>query len=101
MSGLNGKWDITIKTYMGDQSSSVKLQADGDDLTGTVTDVGSGNSADIFDGKIDGNNFSYKVTLKIPVGELTFEMIGELVDGELKGKSVNPMGEFEFTGVKA
>jgi len=101
MSKLDEKWDIVIKTYMGDQRSTAEFQTDGSTLTGKVTDVGTGNSATIFDGKVDGNKFTYKATLKLPVGELTFEMIGELVGEELKGKSVNPMGEFEFIGTRS
>lgn len=101
MSRLNGKWNITIKTYMGDQRSTADLQVEGGSITGKVTDAGTGNSAVIFDGKADGDKFSYKATLKLPVGELTFEMIGELSGDELKGKSVNPMGEFDFMGIRA
>lgn len=101
MSKLNGTWNIIIQTYMGDQRSTLELQADGKTLNGKVIDAGTGNSAPLFDGEVDGEKFSYKVTLKLPIGELTFEMIGELVGEKLQGKSVNPMGEFDFTGTRA
>lgn len=100
MSKLNGTWNIVIKTYIGDQRSTAELYVEGNTLNGKVVDVGSGNSAPIFEGKVDGDKFSFKVTLKIPVGELTMDMSGELVGDELKGKSVNPMGEFEFIGTR-
>ena len=101
MSKLNGTWHMVISTYMGEQRSTVELQADGTTLNGQVIDAGTGNSSPLFDGEVDGDKFSYKVTLKLPIGELTFEMTGELVGEELKGKSANPMGEFEFTGTRA
>lgn len=100
MSKLNGTWNIVIKTYIGDQRSTAELQVDDSTLNGKVTDTGTGNSATLFEGKVDGDKFCYKATLKIPVGELTFEMIGEIVGDTLTGKSVTPMGEFDFIGTR-
>lgn len=101
MAKLSGKWDVTVHTYIGDQFSLHEFSVDGDTLTGTVTDKGNGNSAPLLEGKVEGNKFSYKFTLKIPIGEMEFQFEGALLeDGTLKGTSSNAMGSFDFDAVR-
>ena len=96
---LKGKWEVVVHTYMGDQSSFHELDVEGNNVSGTVTDKGNGNTVDVVDGKFDDGKFSYGFTLKIPIGELDFTINGELVeDGKIKGQSVNAMGSFDFDG---
>lgn len=102
MAELAGKWNVVVHTYMGDQNSVHEYVVDGNVLTGTVIDGGNGNTAEIQSGKIEGNKISYKFTLKIPIGEMEFNIEGTLQDdGSLKGSSSNAMGSFEFEAVKA
>lgn len=102
MSKLDGKWNIVVKTYMGDMPSVAEFKVEGGKLTGTVTDSGNGNSAPVDGGVADGDSFSYKVTLRVPVGEMTNELTGSVnADGTaLSGTSKNAMGEFPFEAVK-
>lgn len=102
MSGLAGKWNIVVHTYMGDQFSTHEYVVDGDTLTGEITDGGNGNKAAVQNGKVDGNCFSFTFRIQIPIGDLEFNMSGELKeDGTIGGISKNAMGEFEFEGTKA
>lgn len=101
MSNLTGKWDVVVHTFIGDQFAFHELTADGEILTGTVTDKGNGSAAEIYDGKVEGDKFAYEFKIKIPIGNLKFKIDGELLaDGTIKGVSKNAMGKFEFTGVR-
>ena len=100
MSKLNGTWNIVLHTFMGDMRSTLVATVEGDTLTGTVTDASNGASAPVVNGKVDGDKFSYQVTIKTAVGEMTNTLTGELVGDELKGKSANGMGEFDFEATR-
>lgn len=58
---VDGKWTGTIHTDMGDFPVALTLKADGATLTGTTT--GPDGDVMIKDGKIDGANISFNVTL--------------------------------------
>ena len=100
MSKLNGTWNITVHTFMGDMRSILKAQVEGDAITGTVTDAANGACSPIENGKVDGDKFSYQVTIKTAVGEMTNTLTGEVAGDALKGKSANAMGEFDFDAVR-
>ena len=59
---VDGKWTGNITTPGGDFPVSFTLKADGEKLTGTTTGI-DGAEVPITDGKIDGNNITFKVTL--------------------------------------
>lgn len=102
MSKLDGKWNIVVKTYMGDMPSVAEFKEEGGALTGTVTDSGNGNSAPVVDGVVDGDSFSYKVTLRVPIGDVTNELSGviDAAGTALSGTSRNAMGEFPFEATR-
>lgn len=56
---MDGKWEFTVHTFMGDMRSHMEFKVDGDVLTGTGTDASNGATAEIANGKFDGTNFSY------------------------------------------
>ena len=97
---MDGKWEFTVHTLMGDMRSHMEFKVDGDVLTGTGTDASNGACAEIQNGKFDGTNFSYTLTVKTAVGEMTNEINGVLDGDNVTGKSKNPMGEFDLTGVR-
>ena len=97
---MDGKWEFTVHTFMGDMKSNMEFAVADGILTGTGTDASNGACAEIVGGKFDGTNFSYTLTIKTAVGEMTNEICG-VVDGDkVTGKSKNPMGEFDLTGVR-
>jgi hypothetical protein len=57
---VDGKWEGTMATPMGDIPVGFNLKADGAKLTGTTT--GPDGDIAIKDGKIDGANISFTVT---------------------------------------
>ena len=59
---VDGKWTGTVSTPMGDLPVGYEFKADGATLTGTTLGT-DGGYVPIKDGKVDGNNISFSVTL--------------------------------------
>lgn len=98
---MEGKWNLTVHTFMGDMGSIYDIKVEGDKLTGTATDASNGAQAPIENGTFDGTNFSWVMTIKTAVGEMTNTLTGTFDGEKLVGTSSNPMGSFEFDGVRA
>ena len=98
---MEGKWELTVHTYMGDMRSNMEYHVEGNVLTGTGEDASNGAVAPIENGKFENGEFSYDLTIKTAVGEMTNHLTGRLEGDRLVGKSANPMGEFECDGVRA
>ena len=70
---VDGNWNLTMTTPMGDRQATLSLTAAGSTLTGTQG--ADGNSAEIFDGAVNGDNVSWKVSITNPM-PLTLEFTG-------------------------
>jgi len=96
--GIDGKW--TSEMEVGDADggtyahvSTFVLKNDGGSLTGTVVQTSkapwmndlNGRSFDIRDGKVDGNKFSFKLTLQRKTGDRTAVYEGTVEGDYLKG----------------
>ncbi len=96
---VNGKWNLVIKTPMGDQTGLLTLVQDGDTLTGDMT--GASGAAPIENGKVEGDLLSWhaKVTSPMPI---TLEFSGKL-DGDNLGGDVKlgAFGSSTFSGTAA
>ena len=96
---IDGNWNITVNSPMGAQPSSLTLKADGATLTGTQS--AQGQTADIANGKVDGNTvtWSSQVTTPFPMTlEFTGAVEGDTLNGSCKAGS---FGSFPFTGGRA
>jgi hypothetical protein len=62
---VDGTWNITVQTPLGEQESTVELTSDGNALTGTQS--GNGERGPIYDGSCDGDTASWKVDIKNPM----------------------------------
>lgn len=98
---MEGKWILTVHTFMGDMASKCDYKVDGETLTGTVEDASNGAVAQIEKGTFKDGAFDYEITIKTAVGEMTNHLTGKLEGDRLVGKSANPMGEFDCDGVRA
>ncbi|SHN15109.1 LLM class flavin-dependent oxidoreductase [Cryptosporangium aurantiacum] len=61
---LDGIWHAVIDTPMGEQQVVLDLTVDGSTVTGTATQNGATNPID--DGTIEGNELSWKVSVRAP-----------------------------------
>ena len=96
---VDGKWNISIKTPMGEQTGVLTLKQDGDALTGEMT--GNMGAVPIENGKVDGDKLHWhaKVTSPMPI-TLEFEGAedGDNISGEVK---LGAFGSSTFSGTKA
>ncbi|MDA9431586.1 hypothetical protein [Bradyrhizobium sp. CCBAU 51627] len=96
---VDGNWNLTMTTPMGERNSTLSLKAAGGTLTGTQGV--EGNTAEIFDGAVNGDNVSWKVSIDKPM-PLTVEFTGTVSGDSISGEmGIGPMGSFPFTGARA
>ncbi len=96
---VDGNWNITMTTPMGDRQSTLSLKSLGGTLTGTQ--AAEGNFGDIFDGKANGDDLSWKISIASPM-PLTLEFTGKVSGDSISGEmGIGPMGSFPFTGTRA
>ena len=96
---VDGNWNITMSTPMGDRQATLALKNSGGTLTGTQG--ADGNSAEIFDGTANGDDVAWKVSITNPMPltlAFTGKVSGESISGEM---GIGPMGSFPFTGKRA
>ena len=96
--GIDGKWiserqvgDADGRTYP--HTTVLTLKSDGGILTGTIVQTSAapwmsetnGRSFDISDGKIDGDKFTFKLTIDTKQGQRTAVYEGTVNGDQLKG----------------
>jgi hypothetical protein len=96
---VDGDWNLTMTTPMGERDATLSLKSSGDTLTGTQG--AEGNSAEIFDGTVNGNDVAWKVSITNPM-PLTLEFTGTVAGDAISGQmGIGIMGSFPFTGTRA
>ena len=79
----SGKWQASIQGPRGETSFVFDLKADGDALSGTISNDFLGESL-ISDGKISGNTISFRQKVERGQGAITFLYKGTVKDDELQ-----------------
>jgi hypothetical protein len=96
---VDGNWNLTMTTPMGERQATLSLKAEGGTLTGSQG--AEGNTAEIFDGTVNGDAVSWKVSITNPM-PLTLEFTGTVAGDSINGEmGIGPMGSFPFTGARA
>jgi hypothetical protein len=96
---VDGNWTLTMNTPMGERTASLSLKSSGGTLSGTQ--AAEGNSAEIFDGAVNGDDVSWKVSITSPM-PLTLEFTGKVAGDSISGDmGIGFMGSFPFTGTRA
>ena len=80
---VDGKWTGTVSTGGGDFPVSLSFKADGTKLTGTSTGP-DGTEIEIKEGKIEGANLSFTVTLDFGGMPFTIAYKGVLATDQIK-----------------
>lgn len=92
----DGTWTIIVKSPMGEQKSTLNLITNGDALSGDA--IGPGGAATVTDGKVSGNEVSWKLAVTSPM-PMTLEFIGTIAGDTLNGKvKAGNFGSFDFSG---
>jgi hypothetical protein len=96
---VDGNWNLVMSTPMGERKASLTITAAGGTLTGTQG--ADGNSTEIFDGTVSGDNVAWKVSITNPM-PLTLSFTGAVSGDSMSGEmGIGPMGSFPFTGTRA
>ena len=83
---------------MGERPSTLSVRTDGSTLKGSQ--MADGNSIDIFDGTVDGNAVSWKVSIIDPM-PMTLEFNGTIDGDKLSGSvTMGAFGSASFSGTR-
>lgn len=99
MSQIDGTYDVTTKTPMGDQKGKLTLQTDGDSLTGNLS--GDQGTIELTDGKVNGDELTWNASLTSPMPmklEFTASVDGDSISGSVK---LGMFGTASFEGTRA
>jgi hypothetical protein len=95
----DGTWNLTMQTPMGERTSKLTLSTAGGGLTGQQE--AEGNTTDIAEGTVNGNEVSWKVSITNPM-PLTLTFLGTVDGNSLTGNADTGMfGSFPFQGTRA
>jgi hypothetical protein len=95
----DGTWNLTMQTPMGERRSTLTLSTAGGTLTGSQE--AEGNTTDISEGSVNGNDVSWKVAITNPM-PLTLTFSGSVNGNTLNGTADTGMfGSFPFEGTRA
>jgi hypothetical protein len=78
----DGNWSLVVATPMGERRATLSAKTDGATLTGSQ--MADGNSAEIFDGAVNGNEVFWKVSITDPM-PMTLEFAGTVNGDEISG----------------
>jgi hypothetical protein len=93
MAAVDGDWDVTIKSPMGDQKAVLSITSDGASFSGKM--VGGLGSMDIPSGTVDGNTLSWKMDMTVPMPmslDCTATVDGDSVSGQVVAGAFGAMG---------
>jgi hypothetical protein len=95
---VQGKWNITLKTPMGEKSGVLDLQTDGSILSGTLSNAD--HHAAISDGRVEGNRLSWSAKITTPM-RMSFKFTAVVEDDRISGAAKHLLGSATFTGTRA
>ncbi|HML08524.1 MAG TPA: hypothetical protein VK430_10415 [Xanthobacteraceae bacterium] len=94
----DGNWNLVVSTPMGERQATLSARTEGSTLKGSQ--MADGNSAEIFDGVVDGNKVSWKVSITDPM-PMTLEFSGTIDGNELRGSvTLGAFGSSSFSGTR-
>lgn len=94
----DGTWNLTMDTPMGERRSTLTLSTAGGTLTGKQE--AEGNTTEIAEGTVNGNDVSWKVSITNPM-PLTLTFSGTVDGNNLTGTADTGMfGSFPFQGTR-
>lgn len=96
---VDGTWKCVMQTPIGERKTTLALAAQGGNLTGTLTGE-EGNSTQITDGTANGDDLSFKASIKSPMPltlQFTAKVAGDKISGNVNASGV---GSWPFTGAR-
>lgn len=98
MANVDGAWDCVIRSPLGDQKAVLTVVSAGSTFTGSMS--GAMGTAEIEDGKVDGDTLSWKMSIKVPM-PLTLDCEGKVEGDSITGSAgAGAFGSFPLTGTR-
>jgi len=95
----DGNWSLIVTTPMGERRATLSVKTDGNALKGSQS--ADGNSTEIFDGTVNGNEVSWKVSITQPM-DMTLEFTGTINGDEVSGNVIlGAFGTASFSGTRS
>jgi hypothetical protein len=95
MSGVDGTYECTVKSPLGDQKMTLTVKADGDSFSGNVS--GSMGSSDVT-GEVRGSQISWKQQMTVPM-PMTLDCQAMIEGDSVTGTvGAGAFGSFPMTG---
>ena len=92
----DGNWNLVVSTPMGQCRGSLSLKTEGSTVKGSQ--MADGNSTEIFDGTVNGDEISWKVSITDPM-PMTLEFTGTVDGDEIAGTvKLGEFGNSSFSG---
>jgi hypothetical protein len=88
---VNGTWDITIKTLIGERKATVVLKTQGAALVA--------KDRLLYDGAVDGDDVSWKTDVTSPM-PMTLAFTGTVDGDTIAGKAASSFGTWPFSGTR-
>ena len=98
MAGIDGTWDATVKSPLGDQKMTLTVKTDGGTFSGTNS--GAMGSTDI-SGSVDGDTIKWTMNITVPMPmslDCTATADGDTLTGSV---GAGAFGSFPLTGTRA
>ena len=96
---VDGTYNTTINTPMGEQKGQLTVNSDGDTFTGSMT--GDRGTIDISDGTVDGNKLAWTAQISEPMPmklSFTAEVDGDTITGNVQ---LGMFGNAPLNGTRA
>jgi hypothetical protein len=97
MADIDGSWDCTVKSPLGDQKMTVTIRSEGATFTGTAS--GAMGSADL-SGTVEGNTATWKQSITVPMPmalDCTATAEGDTLTGQV---GAGAFGSFPLSGTR-
>jgi hypothetical protein len=94
----HGKWNITLKTPVGDKAGVLDFTVDGDKLTGSLSHAE--HFAAISDGKIIGDKLSWSAKITKPM-RMNVKFTATIDADRIRGDAKHLFGTLSFSGTRA
>ncbi len=98
MADVDGNWNCTVKSPLGDQNLTLSVKADGGSFTGTAS--GAMGSSDV-SGTVEGNTLTWQQQMTVPMPmtlDCTATVDGDSISGDVKAGA---FGSFPLSGSRA
>jgi hypothetical protein len=97
MADVDGTWDCTVKSPLGDQKMTVTIKSDGNAFTGSAS--GAMGAMDI-SGDVDGNTVAWKQQVSVPM-PMTLDCTATAEGDTLTGSvGAGAFGSFPLSGTR-